>query len=203
MIEWTREQLRSVLEESFKEFDTRSFGLLVLSSYCLAQPVYSLRSLTWGDTNLEEKKVKSGGINLPVSDYLEGYLREQKELWDFQPYVFPYLRKSDNAYRPIPNQLILKQFNAIKKTLGAPSGLRLENLHKLRLKELVNEGVDPLHILTLMGTTERKRLLKYLEDFEGIANKILTESNQKCNSNLNLKPGDRRLSLMPTENQSN
>ena len=202
MTEWTREHLRVFLEECFKDFEYRSLGLLVLASYTLAQPVHSLRSLTWGDVDLENRKVKVNGMSIHTEDYLVKYLKEQKELWDFQEFVFPYHRKTDNAYRAMSIPIIRNKFTEVKDKLGSFPDYKVNRVHELRLKEMLDEGVDPLYLLSLTGAKKRKDLLKYLRDFESIANRILTERQTKwSNSNPNQRPGDRRLNLIITENQ--
>lgn len=163
------ERVHAVISEAFKDFKYGSFGLLLLTSYTYAQPFSKVCKLEWKYVDLEEGKAIINGHPVYLTPSLQELMKQQKDLWDFQPYVFPYHRVSDNAYRPLTKTLCVKYLSQLSETLGFE--ITQIDIRKTAIKEMITNGARPEHIQALTGLT-LTGLLKYFENDIEVLRKI-------------------------------
>jgi len=162
---WTQDLLERVLDVTFTQFKKRSVGLALFMTYSLAQKTPHLLKLTWDDVSEDCTTVTVNGLDLPVSEPLLSMLRDQKELWDFQRYVLPYHRTSDNAYRPIPVFMVRRHLRDCVELVEGLDGADLLGLRNLAITEMLDAQIDPLYILYVTGRKD-VRFLQPLMNFD-------------------------------------
>jgi len=154
---WTHDQVLSFLDTAFTKFEWRNIGLIVLMCYEWGQRPIDIRNLTWDNIDLDErvveiKQTKRGAeVELPIPDNLHTMLTEQKGDWDFQEYVVPHHRASDDAYRPLTVSQMTGLLAEVKATAGLPDELRVGDLRKTAIVQMIESGVDHLAIQSVSG----------------------------------------------------
>jgi len=154
---WTHEQVMKFLDAAFSKFEWRNIGLIVLMCYEWGQRPVDIRNLKWDDVDLEQEKVtitqtkRGATVELPIPDNLIDMLTEQKEDWDFQPYVVPHLRPQDSAYRPLTVSQMTALLGEVKASVGLPEELRVGDLRKTAIVQMIESGVDHLAIQSVSG----------------------------------------------------
>ena len=78
-------------------------------------------------------------------------LTEQKGDWDFQEYVVPHHRAADGAYRPLTVHQMSALLTEVKALAGLPDDLRVGDLRKTAIVQMIESGVDHLAIQSVSG----------------------------------------------------
>lgn len=165
---WTREQVRTVVDHAFKEFETRTIGLLILMCYEWVQPISFLTKLKWSQIDLENKTItlyppKKRTVTLPTEEPILDLLKQQKELVDFQEYVFPHFVASFNGYKPVSAKNTSLKLKKILEETKLPKTLTLDCLYKTALKELVESKENLYDVIQVTGDYNTNRIVKFLE----------------------------------------
>ena len=164
---WTHDQVMTFLDTAFTKFNWRNIGLIVLMCYEWGQRPVDIRNLTWDKLDLDEGVVvitqskRGATVELPIPDNLKVMLTEQKEDWDFQPYVVPHHRPQDNAYRPLTILQMNTLLGEVKATAGLPDELRVGDLRKTAIVQMIESGVDHLAIQSVSGHKNVQSLNPY------------------------------------------
>ena len=164
---WTHDQVLSFLDTAFTKFDWRNIGLIVLMCYEWAQRPIDIRNLTWEKLDLDEGVVtitqtkRGATVELPIPDNLITMLKQQKEDWDFQPYVVPQHRPQDNAYRPLTISQMTSLLTEVKAIAGLPDELRVGDLRKTAIVQMIESDVDHLAIQSVSGHKNVQSLNPY------------------------------------------
>ena len=154
---WTHDQVMSFLDTAFTKFEWRNIGLIVLMCYEWGQRPIDIRNLVWDSVDLDERVVKikqtkrGAEVELPIPDNLFTMLTEQKGDWDFQSYVVPHHRPQDNAYRPLTVFQMSGLLAEVKAIAGLPDELRVGDLRKTAIVQMIESGVDHLAIQSVSG----------------------------------------------------
>lgn len=154
---WTHEQVMKFLDVAFTDFKYRNIGMIVLMCYEWGQRPIDIRNLEWKQVDLDNKVVtitqtkRGATVELPIPDNLYEMLVEQKADWDFQPYVVPHHRPQDRAYRPLTMQQMVALLTEVKATAGLPEELRVGDLRKTAIVQMIESGVDHLAIQSVSG----------------------------------------------------
>ena len=154
---WTHDQVMSLLDAAFDNFEWRNIGLIVLMCYEWGQRPIDIRNLTWESVDLEQSKVtitqskRGATVELPIPDNLLEMLTEQKKDWDFQEYVVPHHRTQDSAYRPLTVSQMTSLLGEVKAAVGLPDDLRVGDLRKTAIVQMIESGVDHLAIQSVSG----------------------------------------------------
>ena len=154
---WTHDQVLSFLDTAFTKFEWRNIGLIVLMCYEWGQRPIDIRNLVWDSVDLDERVVKikqtkrGAEVELPIPDNLFTMLTEQKGDWDFQEYVVPHHRASDGAYRPLTVSQMTGLLAEVKAIAGLPDELRVGDLRKTAIVQMIESGVDHLAIQSVSG----------------------------------------------------
>lgn len=166
---WTKDQVEKFLDFAFSQFEYRNIGLIVLMCYEWAQRPIDIRNLKWDNVDFEHKKVtirqtkRGATVQLPLEEPLFSMLEEQKTLWDFQEYVVPHHRASDNAYRPLSNPTMCKLVNEVKELVGLPKELLVGHLRKTAINEMVEASIDSTSIMQVTGHKNISSLNPYIK----------------------------------------
>ncbi len=154
---WTDDQVMLFLDTAFSDFKWRNIGLLVLMCYEWGQRPVDIRMLEWSNVDLAERKVtikqtkRGATVELPIPVNLFTMIAEQKDDWDFQQYVVPHLRASDNGYRPLSLCQVSSLANEVKEACDLPSELQVRDLRKTAIVQMIESGVDHLAIQSVSG----------------------------------------------------
>ena len=154
---WTHDQVMSFLDTAFTKFEWRNIGLIVLMCYEWGQRPIDIRNLVWDSVDLDERVVKikqtkrGAEVELPIPDNLFTMLTEQKGDWDFQSYVVPHHRPQDNAYRPLTVFQMSGLLAEVKAIAGLPDELRVGDLRKTAIVQMIESEVDHLAIQSVTG----------------------------------------------------
>ena len=164
---WTHDQVLSFLDKAFTKFEWRNIGLIVLMCYEWGQRPVDIRNLTWDQIDLDQAVVtitqtkRGATVELPIPDNLIAMLKQQKEDWDFQPYVVPHHRPQDNAYRPLTIAQMVTLLTEVKAATGLPDDLRVGDLRKTAIVQMIESGVDHLAIQSVSGHKNVQSLNPY------------------------------------------
>jgi len=164
---WTHDQVLSFLDKAFTKFEWRNIGLIVLMCYEWGQRPVDIRNLTWDQIDLDKAVVtitqtkRGATVELPIPDNLIAMLKQQKEDWDFQPYVVPHHRPQDNAYRPLTIAQMVTLLTEVKAATGLPDDLRVGDLRKTAIVQMIESGVDHLAIQSVSGHKNVQSLNPY------------------------------------------
>jgi len=154
---WTHDQVMKFLDVAFTKFEWRNIGMIVLMCYEWGQRPVDIRNLKWDEVDLDERFVtitqsKRGAVvELPIPDNIFEMVTEQKKDWDFQPYVVPYHRASDGSYRPLTVYNMTALLSEVKAIAGLPDELRVGDLRKTAIVQMIESGVDHLAIQSVSG----------------------------------------------------
>lgn len=175
---WTRDQVEKFLDEAFKDFKYRPVGLLVLLCYEYGQRPVDIANLRWDnccfdtDTIIIRQKKRGATVNLPITQEIKTLLLKQKEDFDFQPYVLPYLR-ADNAWRPMTQSVWNSLFQQVKAIAGLPEELKIRGLRTTAITEMVEAGLDSINIMPVTGHKRVNSLSPYLKNTRAAAKRAL------------------------------
>tara|TARA_B100001059_G_scaffold204882_1_gene214437 strand:+ start:1742 stop:2209 length:468 start_codon:yes stop_codon:yes gene_type:complete len=135
--------------------------------YEWGQRPIDIRNLQWDQVDLESEVVtitqskRGATVELPIPDNLLTMLKQQKEDWDFQPYVVPHHRPQDSAYRPLTIVQMTTLLTDVKAAAGLPDDLRVGDLRKTAIVQMIESGVDHLAIQSVSGHKHVQSLNPY------------------------------------------
>jgi len=183
-IVWNKEQVRQFLDYSYSFFEYRSIGLIVHMAYEWCQRIGDMRMLTWddidfnkGQLNLEQSKRRSK-VYLPISDDLYEMLSQQKEDYDFQKYVAPNIKPIDGKYYPYTLEGVSKIGRQVMRQIELPDELRLMDLRRTGVTEMVDSGVPMGQIMAVTGHTNVQSVKPYMKHtYESAKNALNTRRN--------------------------
>lgn len=166
---WAREQVERFLGVAFSEFKYRPMGFLVLLCYEYAQRPIDIAHLKWDnccfdtDTIIIKQRKRGATVELPMSEEIKEMLLKQKEDFDFQEYVLPFLR-ADNAWRPMTMAVWNNLFHEIRKKAELPDDLQIRGLRTTGITEMVEAGVDSVQIKQVSGHKNIQGLNPYIRN---------------------------------------
>lgn len=175
---WTQQQVESFLDIAFSDFKYRPIGLLVLLCYEWGQRPVDIANLKWDnidlgtDTIIIRQQKRGAVVQLPINEDIKTLLLKQKEDFDFQPYVLPYLR-SDNAWRPMTSGTWSSLASEVKALAGLPEELTVGALRKSAIMEMVEAGVDSTGIMQVSGHRNIQSLNPYMKHTRAGAKRAL------------------------------
>jgi integrase len=183
-IVWQPAQVISFLDTCFTDFKWRNIGLIAFMCYEWAQRPNDIRLLKWSSVDLDNKRVtikqtkRGATVELPMTDEIVTMLQQQKKDWDFQEYVVPFHRPSDNAYIPLKREQVSSVANEVKKACCLPSELKIGNLRKSGIVEMIDAGVDHLVIMSVTGHKNIQSLNPYQKHTYAAAKSALDRRKQ-------------------------
>lgn len=167
---WTREQVEKFFATATAKYEYRNVGLIAYLCYEWGQRPKDICNLTWKQIDWVHnictiKQSKRGAtVYLPISDSCKGVLQDQYNLYDFQPYVAPYLRPSDKTYQPYTITAYSRVFKNIRSDAGLPEELKMGALRKTAIVEARDGGADSAAIMNFSGHKNIQSLNPYLKN---------------------------------------
>jgi integrase len=180
---WTKEQLVQFLDVAYSEFKYRNIGLIVQMAYEWCQRVGDMRMLQFTTIdfdksvlNLQQSKRRSI-VHLPISLDLLEMLKQQKEEYDFQPYVAPYPTAKRGVYSPYSIVRLSKVARTVLNLAGLPTDLRISDLRRTGTTEMVEAGVSMGQIMSVTGHANPQSVKPYMKNTYASAENALTLRN--------------------------
>ena len=111
---------------------------------------------------LEQSKRRSE-VFLPISDDLVRMLKQQHEDWGWQEYVAPNVSAYKGVYRPYDKTQISTKANEIKDKCGLSPDLRIMDMRRTKITEMVEGGVDITQIMSVSGHQNVQSVTPYVK----------------------------------------
>ena len=179
-VTWTKEQIMQLLDFCYSDFRYRSIGLIVQMAYEWCQRVGDMRMLQFSNIdfdksvlNLQQSKRRSV-VHLPISVDLLEMLVQQKEEYNFQPYVAPHHKPVRGIYKPYSMVRLSKVGRRVMELAKIPNELRLMDLRRTGTTEMVEAGVSMGQIMSVTGHANPQSVKPYMKNTYDSANNALT-----------------------------
>jgi hypothetical protein len=114
-------------------------------------------------------------VFLPISDELMYVLIQQRKDYGFQPYVAPHPRTTAGVYSPYAMERLSKAGRAVMRLAGLAEGLRLMDLRRTGVTEMVDAGVSLPQLMSVTGHTHVSSVKPYMKHTYQSANSALTQ----------------------------
>ena len=167
---WGREDVQRLLEAAYSDFSTRNIGLIAHMAYEWGQRLGDMRLLTWDNIDFETKTVaieqskRHADVHLPISDDLLDMLRQQEEDFGFQQYVAPRPNPIKGEYRPYSLQKLPLHARSLMDAAGLSKELRLADLRRTGVTEMVEAGVGIANIMQVTGHSSPDSVKPYMKN---------------------------------------
>ena len=86
---------------------------------------------------------------MPISDGMLRMLKTQRDDFGFQQYVAPNVSAYKGVYRPYDKTQISTKANEIKEKCGLPQDLKIMDMRRTKITEMVDAGVDITQIMSV------------------------------------------------------
>ncbi len=182
-IVWEREQVRQFLDYAYANYAYRSIGLIVQMAYEWCQRIGDMRELTWdhidmdkAQLNLEQSKRRSK-VFLPIDEKLYEMLLEQKADFGFQQYVAPNIKPVQGKFVPYSLEGVSKIGRRVMKLVSLPDELRLMDLRRTGVTEMIDSGVPMGQLMSVTGHTNVQSVKPYMKHtYESAKNALNTRN---------------------------
>ena len=177
---WTDEEVIKMLDFCYSDFKYRSIGLIVQMAYEWCQRIGDMRNLKWENVFLDrselylEQSKRRSQVFLPISDDLNTMLKQQKEDFGFQAYICPKIKPIQGVYVPYGKYEIGIIARRIMRKIGLSDELRLMDLRRTGVTQMVDAGVDISQIMSVTGHTNITSVQPYIKNTFTSANNALT-----------------------------
>ena len=154
---WSRGDVTKLLDAAYSDFSTRNIGLIAHMAYEWCQRVGDMRVLTWDAIDFEQKRViilqskRDAQVELPIDDDLYDMLVQQEQDFGFQPYVAPRPVSYRGVYEPYTMYKLPLHARKLMDDVGLPKELRLSDLRRTGVTEMVDAEVGIGQIMSVTG----------------------------------------------------
>lgn len=186
---WEHEHVIAFLEVAYSRFEYRNVGLIVQMAYEWCQRLGDMRMLKWDSIDMQAKQLylqqskRRSEVFLPISDDLLYMLQQQHNDFGFQDYVAPYYRSRNGVFKPYPMERLSKAGRHIMRQAGLPEELRLMDLRRTGVTQMVDKGVPLPQIMSVTGHNHVNSVRPYMKHTFESANSALTQRNVCVKSN--------------------
>ena len=180
---WTHENVVTFMEAAFDRYDYRNVGLIVSIAYQWCQRLGDMRNLTWDSIDFQRQRMyleqskRRAEVFLPIDDQLFTMLNEQYEDFGFQPCIAPHPRPVKGSFHPYAMERLSKVGRKIMRDAGLPEELRLMDLRRTGVTQMVEAGVPLPQLMAVTGHTHVASVKPYIKNTFASANKALTARN--------------------------
>lgn len=160
---WEREHIKSFMSVAFSSYETRSLGLIVYAAYVAAQRLGDMRMLKWSSYNLEtgvlslEQSKRRARVSIPLAKDLQDMLRQQHAEVGWQQWMMP-----TSKMQPYTLHGLSKAGLLVMERANLPKELRLMDLRRTAVSEMVGAGVALTNIMSLTGHATPQSLTPYV-----------------------------------------
>ena len=189
-IVWEHEHVINFLDVAYSSFDYRNVGIIIHMAYEWCQRLGDMRTLKWDNIDLDEKQMhlvqskRRAEVFLPISDDLHYMLTQQKADFGFQDYVAPYPKPERGVFSPYRMERLSKVGRRIMREAGLPEELRLMDLRRTGVTQMVDKGVSLPQIMSVTGHNNEASVRPYMKHTYDSANNALTQRNVSVKSNV-------------------
>ena len=186
---WKHEDVLKFLDVAYSDFTTRNIGLIIQMTYEWGQRIGDMRTLEWEDIDFDDKVLtleqskRRAEVFLPISDDLMSMLHEQHKDFGFQRYVAPHVTPTRGVFYPYAMQRFSKNGRAVMRKAGLSERLRLMDLRRTGVVQMVDKGVPLTNIMAVTGHANVASVKPYLKNTYTAANNALTQRNVSVQSN--------------------
>ena len=168
-IVWTQKEVQLFLETAYSKWTWRNIGLITHMAYDWGQRVGDMRELKWSCINFDdevltlEQSKRRSEVFLPISDGMLRMLKTQRDDFGFQQYVAPNVSAYKGVYRPYDKTQISTKANEIKEKCGLPQDLKIMDMRRTKITEMVDAGVDITQIMSVSGHQNIQSVTPYVK----------------------------------------
>jgi integrase len=187
---WEHEHVISFLDVAYSSFDYRNVGIIIHMAYEWCQRLGDMRMLTWDNIDLEDRQLhleqskRRAEVFLPISDDLHYMLAQQKSDFGFQKYVAPYPKPERGVFTPYRMERLSKVGRRIMREADLPEELRLMDLRRTGVTQMVDKGVPLPQIMSVTGHNHVASVRPYMKHTFDSANNALTRRNVSVKSSV-------------------
>ena len=168
---WQRENVRAFLNTAFSRWEWRSTGVIVYCAWEWAQRLGDMRCLRWEQYNAETgvlsltQSKRGSSVVLPTSDGLRKVLQQQQDDFGWQQYIAPSRhRDGKQGLMPMSLDMLHQTGSRIMKAAGLPDELRMADLRRTAITEMVEVGVPLPSIMAVSGHATPMSLTPYIRN---------------------------------------
>ena len=177
---WSKQDVEQVLDHAYSNWYTRNIGLIIQMAYTFCQRLGDMRTLKWENFNedmtvlyLQQSK-RRAEVELPVDEELREMLQNQRKDFGFQEYVAPIVYPLNGEYLPYTLEQVSKKGRQLMDNAGVPRALRLMDLRRTGIMEMVDGGVPLPQIMSVSGHANPASVKPYMKNTLASATKALT-----------------------------
>ena len=192
---WTKEDVKKVLDYAYTDFNSRNIGLIIQMAYEFCQRVGDMRTLKWENFNddmsvlyLQQSK-RRAKVELPVYEELQKMLIEQRKDFGFQQYVAPNIKPVGGEYEPYTLYSLSKKGRLLMNNAGVSKSIRLMDLRRTGIMEMVDGGVSLPQIMSVSGHANPQSVKPYMKNTFDSANNALTMRKNSIESAMKQQEG--------------
>jgi len=180
---WEHRDVVKFLDVAYSDFEYRNIGLIVQMAYEWCQRLGDMRMLRWENVDLKsqqlrlEQSKRRAEVFLPISDNLNAMLLEQKADFGFQEWVVPHPQPRDGRFKPYAMERLSKVGRRIMRLAKLNEELRLMDLRRTGVTQMVDRGVPLPQIMSVTGHTHVASVKPYMKHTYESANNALTQRN--------------------------
>ena len=185
---WTHGEVNKFLDMAYSDFDYRNVGLIVHMAYEWCQRLGDMRMLKWENIDLDKQQLtleqskRRADVFLPISDNLTAMLKEQKADFGFQEWVVPHPMPVKGKYKPYAMERLSKVGRKIMRLAKLPEELRLMDIRRTGVTQMVDKGVPLPQIMAVTGHTHVSSVKPYMKHTYESANNALTQRDVSVQS---------------------
>lgn len=187
---WEHEHVIKFLDVAYSRFEFRNVGMIVQMAYEWCQRLGDMRKLTWESIDLDaqqlylEQSKRRAEVFLPISDDLTHMLKQQRKDFGFQKYVAPHPMPEHGVFNPYRMERLSKAGRRIMREAELPEELRLMDLRRTGVTQMVDRGVPLPQIMSVTGHNHVSSVRPYMKHTYESANSALTQRNVCVKSNV-------------------
>jgi integrase len=185
---WSHGEVVGFLDKAYSDFEYRNIGLIVQMAYEWCQRLGDMRMLEWDNIDLTQGKLeleqskRRADVSLPISDNLLHMLKQQHNDFGFQKYVAPHPRPVAGSYNAYAMERLSKVGRRVMRLAGLPEELRLMDLRRTGVTQMIDKGVPLPQVMSVTGHTHVSSVKPYMKHTYASANSALTQRNVSVQS---------------------
>jgi integrase len=167
---WSKEDVQKLLDVAYSDFKTRNIGLIAHMAYEWCQRVGDMRMLIWDNINFDKQTIqieqskRHADVHLPIEDDLFDMIKQQQEDFGFQEYVAPRPNPINGVYLPYSLTKLPKYARKLMQEAGLSDELRLADLRRTGVTEMVEAGVGMGQIMSVTGHANPSSVKPYMKN---------------------------------------
>ena len=180
-VTWTHGEVNKFLDVAYSDFQYRNVGLIVHMAYEWCQRLGDMRNLKWDNLDLRKQQLyleqskRRAEVFLPISDNLSHMLQEQKSDFGFQEWVAPHPQPMNGRFKPYAMERLSKVGRNIMRMANLSEELRLMDIRRTGVTQMVDKGVPLPQIMAVTGHTHVSSVKPYMKHTYESANSALTQ----------------------------